>query len=104
MIIVSLIYLLLLLFVLDTMVKHDLFNRSSAKGCNLYLFYFMAIIVCLFRCMVMMCQFSAIVMDNYQPMEYFNYAFYSATFAIILIAFSQINSINTASMRTRYVN
>ena len=88
MILISLIYLLLLLFVLDTMAKHDLFSKKSAKGFNLYLFYFMAVVVCLFRCMVMMCQFSAIVMDNSQPMEYFNYAFYSATFAIILIAFN----------------
>ena len=64
----------------------------------------MAILVCLFRCMVMMCVFSAILKDDSKPMNYFNYAFYSATFAIILIAFSQINSIVSAALRTRYVN
>ena len=36
--------------------------------------------------------------------EKFNYGFYTATFAIILIAFTQINSINSASLKTRYVN
>lgn len=34
----------------------------------------------------------------------FNYGFYTATFAIVLIAVSQINSINTATLKTRYVN
>ena len=104
MISISLIYLALLGFVLDTMHKHELFNRKIVKGFNLYLFYFMAILVCLLRCMVMLCVFSAVQMDNFKPSEYVNYAFYSASLAIILIALSQINSINTAAMRTRYVN
>ena len=104
MIIISLIYLILLGFVLDTIRRHDLFNKQHPKGFNLYLFYFMAIAVCLFRIMVMLCVFSAIIIDDHKPIDYFNYAFYSATLAIILIAFSQINSIITAALRTRFVN
>ena len=104
MIVISLIYLVLLGFVLDTIRRHDLFNRQNPKGFNLYLFYFMAIMVCLLRIMVMMCVFSSIIRDDYKPFDYFNYGFYSATLAIILIAFSQINSIITAALRTRYVN
>ena len=54
--------------------------------------------------MVMMCVFLGMNQDSYTPIDYFNYAFYSATLAIILIAFSQINSIITTALRTRYVN
>ena len=64
----------------------------------------MAIMVCLLRCMVMFCVFYEIFQDSFKPIDYFNYAFYSATLAIILIAFSQINSIITTALRTRYVN
>ena len=42
--------------------------------------------------------------NDYRYMDYYNYGFYTATFSIILIAVSQINSINTATLRTRYVN
>ena len=71
---------------------------------NLYLFNVMAILVCLLRCMNVMCVFSSIYINKEKPMDYFNFAFYSATLAIILIAFSQINSIVFAALRTRYAN
>ena len=98
------IYGLTVIVILDTMRLHEIF-KLKLKSINLYLFYFLAIVVCLGRYYSFIILTMSLQRDNewiYQ--QNFNYGFYTATFAIVLIAVSQINSINTATLKTRYVN
>ena len=98
------IYGLTVIIILDTMRLHEIF-KLKLKSINLYLFYFLAIVVCLGRYYSFIILSMSLQRDNewiYQ--QNFNYGFYTATFAIVLIAVSQINSINTATLKTRYVN
>ena len=98
------IYGLTVIIILDTMRLHEIF-KLKLKSINLYLFYFLAIVVCLGRYYSFIILSMSLKRDNewiYQ--QNFNYGFYTATFAIVLIAVSQINSINTATLKTRYVN
>ena len=48
--------------------------------------------------------FTALQIDRAAVLKYFNYGFYTATFAIILIAVMQINSIASKTLRCRYLN
>jgi hypothetical protein len=98
-----LIYLVLLWAIIDTMRKHDIFKKEQ-KNINLYLFYTLSIIVCFGRYMTIFSVLLCSVLDDGDFLDYFNYGFYTATFSIMLIAFSQINSINTATLRARYIN
>ena len=103
-IIVLCIYGLTVAIILHTMWLHDIF-KCKLKSINLYLFYFLAIVVCLGRYYSFIILSMSLKRNNewiYQ--QNFNYGFYTATFAIVLIAVSQINSINTATLKTRYVN
>ena len=78
--------------------------KKKQKNVNLYLFYGLSIILCLGRFLTLITVFLCCVLNEFYPLDYFNYGFYTATFSIILIAFSQINTINTATLRTRYIN
>ena len=103
-IIVLCVYGLTVLIILDTMRLHEIF-KLKLKSINLYLFYFLAIVVCLGRYYSFIILSMSLKRNNewiYQ--QNFNYGFYTATFAIVLIAVSQINSINTATLKTMYVN
>lgn len=85
------------------MKQHGIFENKQ-KNVNLYLFYFLSICVCMGRYISLISTFFCCVLNAYTPLNYYNYGFYTAAFSIILIAVSQVNSINTASLRTRYIN
>ena len=92
------------LIVLDTMRLHDIF-KLKLKSLNLYLFYFLAIVVVVGRYMSIITIITTLLKDNQNIYYYYyNYGFYTAAFAIILIAISQINSINSATLKTIFVN
>ena len=79
------IYGLLVIIILDTLRLHE-FNLTL-KSINLYLFYFLALLVCLGRYY----SFVILAMSLYRDNEWifqinFNFGFYSATIALILIA------------------
>ena len=102
-IIVLCIYGLTIIVIIDTMRRHE-FNLKL-NSINLYLFYFLALVVCLGRYYSFVILAMSLFRDNeWTYQQNFNYGFYTATFAIVLIAVSQINSINTATLKTRYVN
>ena len=86
--------------------RHEVFRKNQLKkvNVNLILFYFLAIVVSISRFLSMIGLYLSVKKNDYRYMDYYNYGFYTATFSIILIAVSQINSINTATLRTRYVN
>ena len=102
-IIVLCIYGLLIVIILDTLRLHE-FNLKL-KSINLYLFYFFALLVCFGRYY----SFVTLAMSLYRDNEWiyqqnFNYGFYLTTISIILIAVQQVNTINTATLKTMYVN
>ena len=103
--IIILAYVCILVAILHTMWLHRASLSCKAKGnFNLNKFYFFAILVIVGRFVQESSLFMAIKRNRQQYFFRFNYGFYVATFSIILIAVSQITSINTAMLRTRYVN
>ena len=102
--IILIIYGLTALLVLDT-VRIQFMYQKKMKSVNLYLFYLLAIIVCIGRYYSMIILFRGLTQDTESLFDYhFNYGVYTSIFAIILIALTQINSINSATLKTRYVN
>ena len=102
-IIVLCIYGLMIIIIIDTLRLHE-FNLKL-KSINLYLFYFLALVVCLGQIYSFVILIISLNRDNEWIYEQnFNYGFFSTTISIILIAVQQINSINTATLKTTYVN
>ena len=102
---ILIIYGLMLLAILDTMRIHGVFKEKNIqKSINLYLVYLMLFMVCIGRYISVISIFCAVKNDNTYAYQKYNYGFWTATFAIILVSISQINSINMATLRTRYVN
>ena len=99
-------YFLMFIAILDTMRLHDIFSIKGFrnKSLNLYLFYIMSIFVILGRFMSLICLFIALQINDWDVLAYYNYGFYTGTFAIILIAVSEVNSIATTTLRLRYLN
>ena len=95
-------YLVLLVAIIDTLLRHKFHLNWSRKQINLLLFYFLAICVCGCRFISVVNLFFALLLDN--NLDYYNYGFYAATFSIILIAIYQLHSIITATLRTRFFN
>jgi len=83
---------------------HGIFKKKL-QNLNLYTFYMLAIVVCIGRYYSFVTFYRSIKEDNNNLYtNQFNYGFYTATFSIILIAVSQINSINAATLKTIFVN
>ena len=98
-------YFLLLMAIIDTMRLHKICRERPQKvKLNLYKFYFLAILMCLGRMVSQTSLYLALKLDNRDVSHYFNYGFYTACLCIILIAVSQVNTINTSTLRSRYLN
>ena len=103
--VIILAYCCIAVAIFDTMWHHRRSLSCKAKGnFKLNKFYFFAIFVVVGRFIQEISLFMALNRNRRDYMNRFNYGFYTATFSIILIAVSQITTINTANMRTRYVN
>lgn len=95
----------MLLAIIDTMRLHRVFCKNGPASSSLYKFYFLAIMVATGRLIQEMGLFLSLLEDSRAPSDYnYNFGFYMATFSIILIALSQITTIVTATLRTRFVN
>ena len=103
---ILILYFILFIAIFDTMRMHDIFSIKGFrnKSLNLYLFYIMSIFVILGRFMSLICLFIALQVNNWDVLAYYNYGFYTGTFAIILIAISEVNSIATTTLKLRYLN
>ena len=100
------VYVFMLCAIIDTIRLHKIFTQKGAsnKSMNLYLFYLLGIFVCFGRLLQQMSLFLALHWDNADASNYYNYGFYTATFCIVLIALSQINSITSTALKLRFVN
>ena len=99
------IYAFVIIATLHTMFIHETCRKKKLKqlNVNLFLFYFLAVCVCLGRYISLISIYLAVKEDNALRSFYYNYGYFTATFSIILIAVQQINSINTATLKTRFV-
>ena len=87
-IICMIIYAFVIIATFHTMFIHETCQKKKLKqvNMNLFLFYFLAVVVCVGRYISLISIYLAVKKDSANSSFYYNYGYYTATFSIILIA------------------